>query len=117
MLPPVFFSTASRTEKQSGKGKRTLSISQIETIHKKDNHEFPDKTILGGEGSGGEVRVVLTMKAFTGSISKDCFAVFALSNLTMNVNFLAERKRSNILVAFYLCIRVHLIVSHRKLPT
>ena len=92
MLPPVFFSTASRTEKQSGKGKRTLSISQIETIHKKD--EFPDKTIWGGEGLGGEVRVVLTMKAFTGSILKDCFAVFALSNLTMNVNFLAERKRS-----------------------
>ena len=55
---------------------------------------FRTKQFFGGEGLGGEVRVVLTMKAFTGSILKDCFAVFALSNLTMNVNFLAERKRS-----------------------
>ena len=52
MLPPVFFSTASRTEKQSAKGKRTLSILQIEIIHKKDSHEFPDKIILGGGGIG-----------------------------------------------------------------
>ena len=76
MLPPIFFSTASRTEKQSGKGKRTLSISQIETIHKKDNHEFPDKIILGGEGLGRAERVVLTIKAFTGSILKYCFCCF-----------------------------------------
>ena len=32
MLPPVFFSTASRTEGQPGKEKRTLSISQIDHI-------------------------------------------------------------------------------------
>ena len=71
-----------------------LSISQIETIHKKNNHEFPDKIIFGGEGLGGEERVVFTIKAFTGSILKYCFVFFALSNLTINVNFLAERKRS-----------------------
>ena len=76
MLPPVFFSTASRTEKQSGKGKRTLSISQIETIHKKDNHEIPDRIIFAEEGLGGEERVVFTIKAFTGSIFRYCFAFF-----------------------------------------
>ena len=73
MLPPVFFSTASRTEKQSGKGKRTLSISQIETVDKKANHEFPDKIVfsfLGGGGVGGEERLVLPIKAFIGSILK-----------------------------------------------
>ena len=32
MLPPVFFSTASRTH-----------LSQIETVDKNANHEFPDK--------------------------------------------------------------------------
>ena len=42
-VPPVFFSTASRTEKQSGKEKRTLSICQIETVDKNANHEFPEK--------------------------------------------------------------------------
>ena len=44
----------SRTEKQSGKEERTLSISQIETVDKKANHEFPDKIVfyLGGWGVG-----------------------------------------------------------------
>ena len=54
MLPPVFFSTASRTEKQSAKEKRTLSICQIKTVDKKANHEFPDKIVLGVVGWGGE---------------------------------------------------------------
>ena len=55
MLPPVFFSTASRTEKQSGKEKRTLSICQIETVDKKANHEFHDKMVFfRGAGWGGE---------------------------------------------------------------
>ena len=59
MLPPVFFSTASRTEKQFGKEKRTLSISQIETVDEKASHELPDKIVLyfflvGGGGGGGE---------------------------------------------------------------
>ena len=69
MLPPVFFSTASRTEKQSGKEKQTLSISQIETVDKKANHEFPDK-IFFLVGLGGEARVVLPIKAFIDSIVK-----------------------------------------------
>ena len=71
-----------------------------EIIHKKDSHEFPDKIILAGEGLGGEERVVLTIKAFTGSILKYCFAVFALSNLTMNVKFLTERKRSYLIFSY-----------------
>ena len=47
-------STASRTEKQFGKEKQTLSICQIETVDKKANHEFPDKLVffLGGEWVG-----------------------------------------------------------------
>ena len=54
-LPPVFFSTASRTEKQSGKEKRTLAICQIKTVDKKANHEFHDKMVffLGGGGGWG----------------------------------------------------------------
>ena len=50
MMPPVFFSTASRTEEQSGKQKRTLSIPQIETVDKKANHEFRDKIVFFFEG-------------------------------------------------------------------
>ena len=75
MLPPVFFSTASRTEKQSGKEKRTLAICQIEMVDKKANHEFHEKMVffLGG-GVGGEERVVLPIKAFIGSILK-CFPI------------------------------------------
>ena len=54
MLPPGFFSTASRTEKQSGKEKRTLSISKIEMVDKKANHEFPGKIVFSfGEGGVG----------------------------------------------------------------
>ena len=47
----------------------------------------------------------------------------ALSNLTIAVKFLTERKRRfsftirNILVALYMCIRVPVIVSHKELPT
>ena len=54
MLPSIFFSTASRSEKQSGREKRTLSISEIETVDKKANHEFPDKIVFffGGVGWG-----------------------------------------------------------------
>ena len=74
MLPPVFFSTASRTEKQSGKEKRTLSISQIETVDKKANHEFHEKMVFFFGGLGGEERVVLPLKAFIGSILK-CFLI------------------------------------------
>ena len=71
MLPPVFFSTASRTEKQSAKVKRTLSISQIETVDKKANHEFPDKIVFFfGGGVDGEARGLLPIKAFIGSILK-----------------------------------------------
>ena len=73
MLPPVFFSTTSRAEKQSGKEKRTLSICQIETVDKKANHEFPDKIVFFFEGGGwvdGKERVVLPIKAFIGSILK-----------------------------------------------
>ena len=53
MLPLVFFSAASRTEKQSGKENRTLSISQIETVDKDAEHEFPDKIVFFGGGGGG----------------------------------------------------------------
>ena len=70
MLPPVFFSTASRTEKQSGREKRTLFISQIETVDEKANHEFPGKILLSFGGVGGEERVVLPIKACIGSILK-----------------------------------------------
>ena len=52
MLTPVFFSTASLTERQAGKEKETLSISQIETVDKKTNHEFPDKIFVFFEGRG-----------------------------------------------------------------
>ena len=64
MLPPVFLSTASRTEKQSGKEKRTLSISQIETVDEKASHELPFWRGVGG--GQGEERGVLPMKAFIG---------------------------------------------------
>ena len=95
MLPPVFFLTASRTERQSGKEKRTLSISQIDTVDEKASHELPGKIVfyfcLVGGGGGGEV----------------CFAheniywldfeilifFFALSNMTIAVTFFTERKR------------------------
>ena len=73
MLPPVFFSTTSSTEKQSGKEMRTLSISQIETVDKKANHEFPDKIVFFfevGGGVGGKTRVFLPIKAFIGWILK-----------------------------------------------
>ena len=68
MMPPVFFSTALRTEKQSGKERGTLSISQIETVDKKANREFPDKIVFFFDG--GKRRVVLPIKAFIGSILK-----------------------------------------------
>ena len=72
MLPPVFFSTASRTKQQCGTEKQTQSISQIETVDKKANHEFPGKIVFyfwgGGVGWGGEG--VFPIKAFIGSILK-----------------------------------------------
>ena len=93
MLPPVVFSTASRTEKQSGKEKRTLSISQIETVDKKANHEFPDKIVFsfwGGDGWGGEG--CFAHKSIYW-LDFEMLIVFALSNLTIAVKFLTERKR------------------------
>ena len=57
MLPLVFFSTASRTAKQSGKEKRPLSIFQIETVDKMANHEFPGKIVFSfGDWGGGVER-------------------------------------------------------------
>ena len=59
------------TEKQSPKEKRTLSISQIETVDKKANHEFRDKVVFFFWGGvGGEARGFLPIKAFIGSILK-----------------------------------------------
>ena len=60
----------SHTEMQSGKEERALSISQIETVDKKTNNEFPDKIFFFLGWLGGEERVVLPMKAFIGSILK-----------------------------------------------
>ena len=66
MLTRVFFSTVSGTEKQSGKEKRTLSVSQIETVDKNANHEFPDKIgfffCWGGGWVGGKESVVFPIK-------------------------------------------------------
>ena len=91
MLPPVFFSAASRTEKQSGKEKRTLTVCQIETLNKKANHEFPDKKIVfGGIGWGGEGCFVHKSISW---LDFEILIVFALSNLTIAVKFLTERKR------------------------
>ena len=61
-------------------------------------------------------RVVLPIKAFIDS-DFEILIFFALSNLTIAVKFLTERKRRYILIALYMCIRVPFIVSHRKLPT
>ena len=94
MLPPVFFSTASRTEKQSGKEKRTLSISQIETVDEKANHEFPGKIVFsfagGGGGCGGEG--FFAHKSIYW-LDFEILIVSALYNLTIAVKFLKERKR------------------------
>ena len=48
------------------KEKRTLSISKIETVDKKANHEFPDKIVFSFE----EKVVLHIIKAFIGSILK-----------------------------------------------
>ena len=90
MLPPVFFSTASRTEKQSGKEKRTLAICQIKTVDKKANREFPDKIVLGVVGWGGEGSFAYKSIYW---VDFEILIVSALSNLTIAVQFLAERKR------------------------
>ena len=91
MLPPVFFSTVSQTEKQSGKEKRTLSICQIETVDKKANHEFPDKIFFfGGVGWGGEG--CFAHKSIYW-LDFEILIVSALSNMTIAVKFLTERKR------------------------
>ena len=95
MLPPVFFSTASHTEKQSGKEKRTLAISQIETVDEKANHEFPGKIVFsfaggGGGGCGGEG--FFAHKSIYW-LDFEILIVFALSNLTIAAKFLTERKR------------------------
>ena len=87
MLPPVFFSTASRTEKQSGKQKRTLSIPQIETVDKKAN-QF---SFLGGGGWGGEG--CFADKSISW-LDFEILIVSALSYLTIAVKFLTERKRT-----------------------
>ena len=92
MLPPVFFSTASRTEKHSGKEKRTLSICQIEKVDKKANHEFPGKIVFsfGGVRWGGEG--CFAHKSIYW-LDFEILIVFALSNLTIAIKFLTERKR------------------------
>ena len=92
MLPPVFSSTASRIEKQSGKEKRKLPICQIETVDKKANHEFPDKIVFffGGIGWGGEG--YFAHKSINW-LDFEILIVSALSNLTLAVKFLTERKR------------------------
>ena len=105
MLPPVFFSTASRTEKQSAKGKRTLSILQIEIIHKKDSHKFPDKIIFfGGGGIGLRGEGCFDHKSIYWLDFEILFCFFgfffALSNLTRNVKFLTERKRSYLIFSY-----------------
>ena len=96
MLLPVFFSAASRTEKQSGKEKRTLFISQIETVYKKTNHEFPDKIafffLLGGLGSGRGGEGCFAHRSIYW-LDFEILIVFALSNLTIAVKFLTERTR------------------------
>ena len=94
MLPPVFFSTASRTEKQSGKEKRTLSISQIETIDKKANHEFPGKIVFSfwGVGRGGEGCFALKSIYW---LDFEILIVFALSNRTIESNFSRKEKKDN----------------------
>ena len=71
MLTRVFFSTVSGTEKQSGKEKRTLSVSQIETVDKKANHEFPDKKVFFFLEGRGEGEGCLAHKTFIGSILKN----------------------------------------------
>ena len=94
MLLPVFFSTASRTEKQSGKEKRTLSISQIETVDKKANHEFPDKIVFsfgGGVGGWGGDGYFAYKSIYW--LDFEILIAFALSNQTIAVKFLTERKR------------------------
>ena len=95
MLPPVFFSTASLTEKQSGKEKRTLSISQIETLDKKANHEFSGKIVfsLGGGGRCGCRGEGSFAHKSIYWLDFEILIVFALLNLTIAVKFLTERKR------------------------
>ena len=91
----MHLSSQKNDEKQSGKGKQTLSISQIETVNKKANHEFPDKIAffffggLGG-GSGGEGCFAHRSIYW---LDFEILIVFASSNLTILVKFLTERKR------------------------
>ena len=41
----IFFTTATRDEKQSGEEKQTLCKHQSERVAKNTNHEFPDKIV------------------------------------------------------------------------
>ena len=70
-----------------------LSISQIETVDKKANHEFPDKIVFsflgGGCGWGGEA--CFAHKSIYW-LDFEILIAFALSNQTIAVKFLTERK-------------------------
>ena len=76
------------------KEKRTLSISQIETVDKKANHEFSGKIVFffwgGGGGCGGEC--CFAHKSIYW-LDFEILIVSALYNLTIAVKFLTERKR------------------------
>ena len=121
MLPPVFFSTISRTEKQSGREKRTLSISQIETVDKKANHEFPDKIVFFFGGWVGGREGCFAHKSVYW-LDFEILVPFAISNLTIAIKFLTERKRLIIKFSFkihnifwlaFICV----FLCHRERPT
>ena len=85
------------------------------------NFQVKSFLFLGGGGWGGEG--CFAHKSIYW-LDFEILIIFALSNLTIAVKFLTERKRRkfsfkilNTLVALYMCIRVPLIVSHRGLPT
>ena len=79
------------------KEKRTLSISQIETVDKKANHEFSDKIVFFGGGGGwvgAEESVVLPIIAFIGSILKYWSCLHYLIWLLQS-NFSRKEKEDN----------------------
>ena len=102
MLPPVFFSTAWGTEKLSRKEKRTLSLSQIETVGK----NFLTKYFLGGWVCRAE-RIVLPIKAFIASILKYWSFLYYLIWLLQS-NFSRKEKEDNSFATFWL----HFVHSH-----
>ena len=99
----------SHTEMQSGKEERALSISQIETVDKKTNNEFPDKIFFFLGWLGGEERVVLPMKAFIGSILK-YWSFLHYPIWLLQSNFSRQEKEDNFHLRFatfwsiYVCV-------------